>query len=398
MAQFEQVFDADFDGVEVMTGRIVDDFLEGASAVAMAYDASLILLSSRVRSLAPYAQRLIIAHELAHTAQMRRAGRDLEQELEREAWAAAKSAVQGKAFRIDGAARRPLFAKGLIAMDPSLDPRALDHYTNFKCERLVAAGAIEVTAPKVLPTRSLETVLDEMIAGFSGAADKSFVLCAHGNPDGLTMPVVKGSGFAANTQTLEFLMQPNATTMKLHGKAGVTPLTPAQIGSLIAKMQKVRALGIVYVEFRGCALGAKIKSLEVMRAFLGCTSVSAPDIKSSWAMVHPNILSSAQFSDWVKRTPGVQVTTTSNGRCGLAVHWTAHSVHFATESKDAIPLWLKERFFRSPPFSAAPVFEPWMSNFGLHGLHVTPIALPMDPSYAAHLKRVVMTSSGIVKM
>jgi len=357
-------------------------------------------VSSRIRGLTPHAQRLILAHELAHTVQLRRRGCASEAELEREAWAAARSALRGNAFRIEGAAKRPLFAKGIIAMDDNLNPRALTHYTNFKCERLLAAGAVEVTTSKVLPTasRSLETVLDEMIASFPGTSDKSFVLCAHGHPDGLTMPVVLGSGFAANTQTLELLMQPNASSLKLQGKPGVAAPTAAQLGALIAKMNAVRALGIVYVEFRGCAIGAQTKSLEVMREFLGCTSVSAPDVKSSWAVVRPNLLSSANFGIWAQKTAGVQVTTTAKGRCGLVVNWATHGVQFATESNDAVPLWLKENFFRSPPFSGAPVFEPWMSSFGLHGLHVTPIALPMNPSYAAHLKRVILTPSGLVRM
>jgi hypothetical protein len=78
---------------------------------------------------------------------------------------------------------------------------AMAHYQQFRAERLVAAGAVEVTSVKNVSTITWDSMLDEMIAGISGNADKSFVLCAHGNKDGMTMPLVTGSAFVGHTFT-----------------------------------------------------------------------------------------------------------------------------------------------------------------------------------------------------
>ena len=59
---------------------------------------------------------------------------------------------------------------------------------------------------------------------------------------------------------------------------------------------------------------------------------------------------------------------------------------------------MKDHFFKMPPFAGTPPYEAWMANFGLHGLHLTPVALPMDADYAKHLKRVVSTPGGLVRM
>src|SRR5262249_33113055 len=158
--------------------------------------------------------------------------------------------------------------------------------------------------------------------------DKSFVLCAHGNKDGMTMPLVSGSAFVANTKSLEFLMTSSATTTTLKATGGKTPPTTGQVTSIVGKMSSVRKLGITYVEFRGCAMGQDYHNLEVLREFLGCNSVSAPDVKSSWAMVTPNILTTAQFAKWMSST-GPQVWTFPGGRVGLKVDWGAHKVFFA---------------------------------------------------------------------
>ena len=136
------------------------------------------------------------------------------------------------------------------------------------------------------------------------------------------MPLVSGSAFVADAKSLEFLMQPNATTLK--PPAGAP--TSAQIGALVTKMQSVRKLNIAYVEFRGCSMGAEMKNLEVLREFLGCTSVSAPDVKSSWATVQPKIMKPADFDEWTKTTPGVQVGTSLPDVAVL--RWTGvHSRH-----------------------------------------------------------------------
>ncbi len=383
--------------VALLVGSEVDRRLASEGAMALALNESTVLVASSLEQASPRVQRLVIAHELAHTIQLSRHGSDAGEELEAEAWEAAWSAVRGIPFTIRGSASRPLAAKAVIAMGGALDAAANAHYTQFRAERQVAAGAIEVTSPTIVKAVNWDSVLDEIIAGMSGNTDKSFVLCAHGNKDGMTMPVVAGSAFVANTTTLEFLMTPTATTTTVKAVAGKAPPSSTQIASLVSKMNSVRKLGIVNVEFRGCSMGSDYKNLEVLRAFLGATSVSAPDVKSSWVITKPNILSSADFTTWKTKTSGVQVWTYSTGRCGFKVDWGSHTSWFAADSTAAIPYWLKDHFFKLPAFAAAPAYEAWMGNFGLHGLHLTPVALPMDAAYATHIKRVTMTGSGIVR-
>jgi hypothetical protein len=395
--QIEDCFGTSLRHVALVVGSHVDRRLARTGALAMALNGSTVLLSSYLVERAhPELRSLVIAHELAHVVQLSRRGSDPQELLEAEAWEAAWHAVRRMPFRVRGAASRPLAAKAIIAMGGALNTAALAHYQQFQAERLLAAGAIAVSSPKIVANISWEAVLDEIIAGTPGNTDKSFVVCAHGSKDGMTMPLVAGSGFAATTTSLELLMQPTAPTFKPVG--GVAPPTNSQVAALVTKMQSVRTLNIGYVEFRGCSLGMDIKNLEVLREFLGCISTSALDVKSSWAMVRPRILPTGQFTTWIKATPGVQVWTFAGGRCGLRIDWATHTVFFAAESAAVVPLWMKDHFFRMPPFTGSPVYEGWMANFGLHGLHLTPVVLPMDVDYAKHLKRVVSTPTGLVRM
>jgi hypothetical protein len=395
---FARSYGVGFNDVTLAVGPDVDRCLDRSGALAMALDASTVWLSGRLRALPEGARRLVVGHELAHIVQLRRGGSDPEGALEVEAWRAAATAVRGDVYRVRGGASRPLCARAIIAMGGALDASAELHYKTFQAERIDKAGAIQVDATEIVPKISLDDLLAALIASFPKAQDKSFVVCAHGNRDGMMMPAVTGSRFVANTATLQFLMQPDVTSLDPTGPKGVVPLTTQQVADLVDKMEQVRKLKIVNVEFRGCAIGLNYTNLEALREFLGCTTVSAFDIKSSWARVIPNIVTAKQFDHWQKQNPKAEVARYAPGRCGITVDWAAERVVFLAETKEAVPFWLKEHFFRMPAFSTSPAYEAWMAHFAMHGLHATPLILPMDPGYATHLKRVSMTSGGLVKM
>jgi hypothetical protein len=140
--------------------------------------------------------------------QLRRGGSDAEWELEAEAWVAAKRAAAGLPFYICLGSDRPLAATALVAVDGKIGETAIAHYQRFQADRLVAAGGIPVTTVTRVSPVALDELLDAIVADFPNNQDKSFVLCAHGNKDGLIMPVVGKSAYKANTTTLRFLMQP----------------------------------------------------------------------------------------------------------------------------------------------------------------------------------------------
>jgi hypothetical protein len=317
--------------------------------------------------------------------------------LEAEAWDAAKRAAAGLPFYICLGSDRPLAATALVAVDGKIGETAIAHYQRFQAERLVAAGGIPVTTVTRVSPVALDELLDAIMADFPNNQDKSFVLCAHGNKDGLIMPVVGKSAYKANTTTLRFLMQPNATSQKLQTIHGAHPPSAQQIAEIVNKTQQVRQLALGNVEFRGCSIGADMANLEVLREVLGCTTVSAPDVKSSWAGTHVNFLSTRHFNEWRKR-PGVAVSDYPTGGCGIQVNWEAHLMLMAAENKDSVPLWLKDHFLRIPPFPPAPPFEGWMANIPLHGLHTTPILFPADAGYPTHIKRVILTPNGLIRM
>jgi hypothetical protein len=385
------------EGVAMLIGPAIDKCLERVDALATALDGSTILLSSRLLKQPRSVQRLVACHELAHVVQLRRGGTDPEGALEAEAWHAAERAVRGLPFYIDLGSSHPLAATALVAMDGRIGDDAMAHYQRFHAERLIAAGGIPVTTVTRVSPVALDTLLDAIIADFSSNGDKSFVLAAHGSKEGLTMPIVPHSAFKANTTSLHFFLQPNAATQTLQAPRGVHPPSPQEISSIVGKAQQIRQLGLVNVEFRGCNIGADMANLETMREFLSSTSVSAPDVKSSWAVAHVNILSSKQFDQWAKK-PGVTVSQYPTGRCGILVQWDAHLVVMAAESNASVAPWLKDHFLRMPPFPSTPSFEGWMLNLPLHGLHTNPILFPADAGYPNHIKRVIMTPNGLVRM
>jgi hypothetical protein len=383
-------------GIAVLAGPSIDATLDEFAALAMALDASTILVSGRLAGLSAAARRLILCHELAHLVQLRRGGSDAEEALEAEAWEAAASALRGHTFQIRHGAGGPLFARAFVAMDGAIGDAAVAHYQRFAAERQIAAGAVQVTTVTRVSPVSLDSLLNAIIAAGPDGMDKSFVLAAHGNTEGLTMPVVGESKFKANTQTLRFLVQPNVLTQKLTAPHGVKAPSADEISALVGKMQTIQKLKFESVEFRGCAIGADMVNLEALRDFLACTSVSGLDVKSSFAQTRLNLLSAQQFDQWAK-LPGVVVSQYPAGRFGIQVSWDAHQIIIGAENNAAVPFWLKEHFFKVPPFPPQPMFEGWMTSAAFHGLHTNPIAFPMDPAYAAHIKRVIFTASGLVR-
>ena len=250
---------------------------------------------------------------------------------------------------------------------------------------------------QIVSVVSLDDLLAALLAAFPSTNDNSFVVCAHGNKDGMTMPVVHSSPkFAANTTTLKFLMQSNVTSLTPTAPAGVVPPTKQQVADLVSKMQAVRKLQINYVEFRGCAIGMNYDNLEAMREFLGCTTVSGFDVKSDWAAVtrtssRPKSLISE------KKNPNAQVGQFPPGRCGIYVDWGVRKVFFVSESNAAVAFWLAAHIPKFPEFPPTPPFEGWMGHFSLHGLHTNPHVLPLDAGYVSHLKHVIYTPTGLVK-
>jgi hypothetical protein len=407
---FEQSFCVSLAHVSVHTGAAVDQLLTSEGALGLAWDRSTILLSRRLSEQPLGIRRLVLGHELAHTIQLGRQGSDDESSLETEAWTAADKALRGIAHCVRGGARTPLRALAFVAMEGARGDAAVTFYQRFKAERMVQAGSIAVqviAASRVSPV-NFDALLDAIIANYPTSIpnDKSLLIAAHGNTKGLTMPLLQGSAFAANSESLSFLGQPNAATTKLQSPSKKTPPpTQAQIASLVAKMQQVQQLGLANLEFRGCALGSDPANLDALQAFFGCTGVSAPDILSNWGTATPNILTTKNFDNWVAKTPGVQVSTYPAGRFGWSIPTTTRKTGFvatagqlvvAAESQDVIPLWLKDNMISATPIPSN--FESWMSSFPWHALTANPLILPMDRQYAAHIKRVVKTPQGLVHM
>lgn len=407
---FEQSYGTSLSHVSIQTGPAVDRLLEVEGALGLAVDPSTILLSGRLTQFPIRVRQLVVGHELAHTIQLGREGADNEANLEAEAWTSADAALRGLPHTVRGAARNPMRALLFVVMDGARGDAAIAFYNRFKAERMNQAGSVAaqvITASRVTAVH-FDGLLDAIIANYptSTPGDKSLLIAAHGNAQGLTMPLLNGSAFAANTATLKFLMQPNAANMKLQTPSKkVIPPTQAQIASLVGKMNQVQQLGIQWVEFRGCALGSDPANLDALQAFFGCGSVSAPDILSNWGTATPNIVSNAQFDAWIAKTQGVQVSTYSAGRFGFAVPTVTRSTGFvatagqlvtAAESQAVIPLWLKDHMISATPIASN--FESWMASFPWHALTSNPLILPMDSNYAAHIKRVVKTPQGLVHM
>ncbi|NQU22357.1 MAG: hypothetical protein HQ567_13840 [Candidatus Nealsonbacteria bacterium] len=381
--RFENSFGRSLAGVSVMVGPRVDRYLAGEDSLAEARDASTILLSTRLAGLPVWTRMLVLGHELAHTAQLAERGSDPDAFLEAEAWRASRAALLGLTHPVLGRASQPLCAKGLF--DPKFPGKAaLDYYKLFDKEPVDATMTIKIEKPEFVAPMNLHALLGKIVACSTEIKGKDLLIVSHGNQAGLVMPLFKKQHkkFYANTVSLNALMTLSAASI---AKGSGFPEKDLQ--ELIDRMNAVQALGIQKLVFRGCAIGAKLPALKTLRQFFGAKSAGAPDIKSNFGWLTPNVrrYNKKQWDAWMKKFSRTAVMDTSPAgeHIAVSIDPVRKYTEMLTESAAATKWWMSQRF----PSVSTPVYT--KGQFPVHSLSTSPrVTFPLDTNYVKRVKRV----------
>jgi hypothetical protein len=432
--------------VAVLAGPEVDRRLASAGALALAADATTVLLSSRLAALPRPMRLLVVGHELAHTVQHRRGGSDAEASLEAEAWQAAATALRGQPYAIRGRAGRPLPAEALVS-----DQMAVEYFTTFPQLLEVRVTRAHLIA-RSHSDMTFERILDLMLA----SKDEDFIIDLHGNEVGIFAKLAKGSSIDATKMALLMLMQlahikqamrdaggdlarwketlaeiepairalRNMAKTMTKRKAGVPnvdinwqfkpseideqgvefarvtarawvdgmvkglDLKEAKVDELIDKMLRLQKRELTRIEFRSCKMGKDLDALWVFRKFFGSKRVGAPDVRSGIGKLTPpprgTNLGPGAIDFLLRGTPLAKVYGDVKGK-RLAIHLTIAP----SPRTDVTVVWAADSSTAVTEWVAEHIMERTKFNprsIPIHFLELTPPVFPKDPEYRLHIK------------
>jgi len=267
-------------------------------------------------------------------------------------------------------------AKGLI-IDDDYGHLALRYYRLFYEEPYSKGNTIIVENPSLIRRTSLDTTLQAILDSFQAKdfEGPDILLVSHGNERGLTMRLFPGHRTDMRTDNLNTLMNSDLSTDDIAKRLFITN---AQVNSLLAKMNSVRALNIGSVEFRGCRIGAMPQNLTTLRDLLGANSVSGTDVLSDYGRVDPDIVKrEATMDNWLTKFAGsVLIAGLQGGRVGFKIvpHPHKADLRLVAESEDAVAQFLRWYISNNAPGH----FESWMRhNLPLHYLKIVPPIVPL---------------------
>lgn len=413
---FEDSFGRSFARVNAFAGPSVEGHLTGAGALALAVDARTILLSTRLMEMPLIARLAIVGHELAHTVQFTREGRDARGALEAEAWRGAWAALRGEKCEILCGARQE---RALPAVAFVMDKNGEDYFKIFD-----TLDPLLVTKTEMIKPLTYEKLLD-LFLDKKFETEKDFVIQAHGTPKGFAFPIAtvqgKGAGSTAQTHlllqlvTLDALITafnaagddlaklngvlknvmkvdaaPDAAAAKLTIKReidrqkGVVGLTgDADIARVVKKMSDVRQKKRGTIELRTCNMGVLTNTLNFFRTEFNAESLGAPDKYSAFGTCVPSIGPNA-MKDFRKNNPDAKLFTAVEDQFGFTFsnitdQWTVTTTGAAINIA-AVKSFVTGFIMGGKKFQA--------NNFPIHFLLSHPAIFPLDPAYKSSIKRV----------
>lgn len=335
-------------------GGQADAYLHRHGAVAQAVYPNIIMVRSDVRAMDRATRRLVWLHELAHLHQFAHTGDDPVSALEAEAWAAARAWAAGTQYQVRGRARGRLNALAIILGGKSGHPHAPDWYVANPTEPISDKATLAISETTVQETMTLETIFDAIIRN---TKHDEFVIVAHGNRDGLALPLIKASrggvvkwalvSLAADRRGEE--VGPDGTRMKTphisdEDVAKSTYTTVDQIRDLRSKMNKVRARNLKHVAFRACNLGDSSETMQAFRTVFGAASISAPKDLDAYGEFDPD---TGTLDEWVERfrKNGFHIAIQDDVAFGVrsvAARTADFKIVVRAKSQDAFDAWLKK--------------------------------------------------------
>ena len=221
-------------------------------------------------------------------------------------------------------------------------PDALAYYKMFGLEPYITGLSIRVEKPEVVIPMVLDALLDKILSTWR-TARPNLLIVAHGNADGLLMSLFRGSGFVARTESLKKLMTVDPAVL-----ASATGEGESELRSLVHKMNAVRKLGVGTIAYRGCTIGSSRDALNTLRKFFGAKIVSAPDVKSNFGGITPNLrkYDRGVWERWRRRFPTTaKIYTSPEGEhFAASINPRTDSTEALTESVRATRWWIGVQF------------------------------------------------------
>ncbi|WP_296700127.1 hypothetical protein [Thiocapsa sp. UBA6158] len=284
-------------------------------------------------------------------------------------------------------------AKALI-IDDQYGKLALKYYSRFPEEPCFVDVTARVDEPELIPRTSLDTLLKAILKSWS---NKSFpgpdlLLVSHGNISGLTMRLLPNHQTDSRTDVLETLLSHESDVQQ----ATRLNLTVQQVKDLVDQIQRVQALGIGHVMFRGCTLGAANDNLGALRKLLGAKSISGPKVLSTYGVVSTvGILRTKTFDRYIAQRSAAHVSTFPEGRCAFVrVPGKGHQDTVVinverTGTSDTRQVIIRQWLATFMSNMTPSLFQPWMLiDLPVHYLRTTPPILPLDKNYIVHIPRM----------
>ena len=307
LARLERCLSLSLSKVTFLIGGAVDARLSALGALAQAADRETVWLSSLVFRL-PLANRFrLVAHELAHTIQLRQGGKDDLALLEEEAWEAAEYALHGLPFTIRGKGVHPMCAVGFT--DDTKLKFAYPYYNkNNKVgyEPVSDKSVVKVSPVYPLKNMTVISLLNE-IATRCKKGDDVLIAC-HSAAKGVAIPLATGSNIFFSedvalemSKTLRNTKKITAKEKAVKASANILSLSPNTAAQLYKAAKKVREKSINKVHFRGCNLGQWKLTLMRFKDLLSCNDITAVDLYSQFSKWAPRYLKGGTLL-WRRKT------------------------------------------------------------------------------------------------
>lgn len=278
-----------------------------------------------------------------------------------------------------------------------------------------------VEGSAIIDPLTLERLLQLIVAAPEAQGD--FFIVTHGHPDGLYVPLTRGTERDAHVDVIRILLIA-ATTQReagsagtsirawrrilerlgtrlpdnlteldaaavrqlrqsveewLNGTAGDMDISRAALDRLVALIGRVHGRRVGTVDFRGCNLGRKEDVLAAFKRFFAARRMRAPRVRSFFGTFDFGTHLNARAVRAVDRKRGGRVYGAAPDRVAVAIRYVGHNAELdiAAESEGAAVAWLRARIG---------ALDRYRRRVPLHWLQTTPPAFPRDDDYIANLR------------
>ena len=189
-------------------------------------------------------------------------------------------------------------------IDRSGHPTAGDFYKTFPDEPVLPSGTVHVSKVTGLAAMTVSSLLEAIL----DSGHESVLISCHGNPKGLSIPLIEGVDTELGSFAAELLAQWREGKHTEAVMENSLEWDKWKLRPLADFQDRVKRMGkrkLRRVELRSCNTGANLETLKNLRLFFNCKSLTAPDVLDGYAPIDPGSATSSSqaWSDFRKKHP-----------------------------------------------------------------------------------------------